>query len=71
MSQLWLPGAVCPHPKEALCGEIDVPKLAILCQQCGSAWDQDTVPGCVIDTLHELLDQGRFKPRQPSPTAER
>jgi hypothetical protein len=44
---------------------MDAPKLSILCQRCGSAWDQDTVPGSVIDTLQELLDQGRFKPRQP------
>jgi hypothetical protein len=49
---------------------MDAPKLSILCRWCGSAWDQDTVPGSVIDTLQDLLDQGRFKPRQPSSIPE-
>jgi hypothetical protein len=70
VNQLWLPASACPHPGNALIGELDAPKLAILCQQCGSAWNQDTVPGNVIDTLHELLEQGRFTPKQPRPLPE-
>jgi hypothetical protein len=67
VSQLWIPASACPHPRDALRGEMDAPKLSILCHQCGAAWNQDTVPGSVIDTLQELLDEGRFKPRQPPP----
>jgi hypothetical protein len=48
--------------------ELDPPtKLAVICRQCGSAWDESNVPGDVIDTLTELLEQGRFAPRTPNP----
>lgn len=62
---LWLPPSACPHPADALVGELDPPRLSILCRQCGAAWDQDTVPAEVIDTLSELLEAGRFRPRRP------
>ncbi len=65
MTSLWLPASACPHPAEALIGEVDPPKFAFLCRQCGSAWDETNTPGQVIDTLTELLEQGRFKPKQP------
>jgi hypothetical protein len=62
---LWLPSSACPHPADALVGELDPPRLSILCRQCGTAWDEDTVPAVVIDTLSELLEDGRFRPRRP------
>lgn len=62
MTVLWLPASACPHPAEALAGELNPPRLSILCGRCGTAWDENTVPGGVIDTLRELLEQGRFKP---------
>jgi hypothetical protein len=46
-------------------GELDPPRLSILCRQCGTAWDEDTVPAVVIDTLSALLEDGRFRPRRP------
>jgi hypothetical protein len=64
-NHLWLPTSACPHPADALIGELNAPRLSILCRRCGTAWDQDTVPGRVIDILTELLDTGRFKPRRP------
>ena len=67
MTSLWLPASACPHPADALFGELDPPKLAVMCRQCGSAWDEGDVPGDVIDTLTGLLEQGRFKPRQSRP----
>ncbi len=61
---LWLPASACPHPGDALFGELDpLTKLAVMCRQCGSAWDESNVPGDVIDTLTELLEQGRFTPK--------
>jgi hypothetical protein len=62
-----LPTSACSHPAEALAGELDPPKLSILCRRCRSAWNQDTVPGDVIDALRELLDQGRFVPQKTKP----
>ena len=64
MNQVWLPASACPHPGEALAGELNPPRLALLCRQCGSAWDESTVPEDVAETLLELLERGAFRPRR-------
>ena len=61
---LWVPATACSHPADALFGELDAPRLAIMCKRCRSAWDETNVPGDVVDTLTELLESGAFRPLQ-------
>lgn len=64
MTTLWVPTSACMHPATSLVGEFDPPELAVMCRDCGRAWDQDNVPGEVIDRLNEILESGAFKPRR-------
>lgn len=63
---LWLPkGVTCPHPESSLVGSF-VPQpesgnhlLSILCQTCGTAWNQDTIPLAVLETVISMLESGK------------
>lgn len=61
------PAAACPHPVEGVFGTMEPPdRLDVICRQCWSAFDLDSMP---IDLLVRLVDHiraGHFVPMRPN-----
>lgn len=53
-SGLYLPASACAHPVEGVFGVFEPPdRLDVMCRQCWSAFDVDSMP---MDLLVRLVD---------------
>lgn len=64
-SGLYIPPSACEHPRDELRCDLrshgDTVRVFAQCLTCQAWWNEDNLPGGIIDKLTELLEVGHIR----------